>query len=401
MLVGRREEGSGASFQGARVRGVRVIHIQMNRLRRSRIRFASVAYFNRSVADGHFRMHDRSIWRRHSYSFCSFKRSFQEVDELRCAPNDDVRSDRLQSRPHVMNGSRLRFPRSCFCCCCAFAHRRSPLQIGFQCCSKLFARQVAQFPGDAHERSQLPVRRFLRAWLQRYEHRLHYFIQLQGEGALRHGCPPSAPANSAPLAIAIVLQLLPSSRAAAQFPLCSAVPQIARTRPASAPPEAALPAGTIARDALWRESPGLAHHNRWPALVDRLGQGTPARRVWRDRRWRSPQFATAKPQMELRAIHYSSSWPAPCETLPTSHLPSLPGPSLGLRQTHTHARNAFRTAHKTSPGRFAPPPPTSARLGILARRLPTPQQPHPHPPAWQSLRSEAGRSWAANPCAPV
>src|SRR5438094_497452 len=131
--------------------------------------------------------------------------------------------------------------------------------------------------------------------------------------------------------------------------------------------------------------PALAHHNRWPGLVDRLGQTTPARRLWRDRRWRSPQFATAKPQMELRAIHNSSSWPAPCETLPTSHLPSLPGPSLGLPQTHTRARNAVRTAHQTSPGRSAPPPPTRARLGILARRLQTPLQPHPHRPAWPSL----------------
>src|SRR5439155_21560798 len=68
-----------------------------------------------------------------------------------------------------MNGSRLRFPHSCFCCCCAFAHRRSPLQIGFQCCSKLFARQVTQFLSHALQRSQLAVRFFFRAWLQRHE----------------------------------------------------------------------------------------------------------------------------------------------------------------------------------------------------------------------------------------
>src|SRR5437899_4519150 len=88
--------------------------------------------------------------------------------------------------------------------------------------------------------------------------------------------------------------------------------------------------------------------------------------------------------MALRAIHNSSSWPTLCETLPRSHLPSLPGPSLGLPQTHTRARNAVRTAHQTSPDRSAPPP-----------------RAHPQDPAWLGLPSEAGRSWAANPCAPV
>ena len=58
MVVGRRIEGGGAALQRAGVRGVRIIHIQMNRLRRSRICIAPVAYFDRSVANSHFRMHD-------------------------------------------------------------------------------------------------------------------------------------------------------------------------------------------------------------------------------------------------------------------------------------------------------------------------------------------------------
>src|SRR5207249_9347907 len=169
MVVGRRVERGGAALQRTCVRCIRVVHIQVNRLRRGRVRLASIAHLDRAVADRHFRVHDFSVGRRHAHPLRSFERRFQEFDELCCTSNDDVRCNGRQSRPQVMNGSRLRFPHSCFCCCCAFAHRRSPLQIGFQCCSKLFARQVTQFLSHALQRSQLAVRFFFRAWLQRSE----------------------------------------------------------------------------------------------------------------------------------------------------------------------------------------------------------------------------------------
>src|ERR1700731_92070 len=101
---------------------------------RSRILGVSVAYFDRAVADSHLRGHDRAVRRRHPHPLHAFERRLQKLDELSRGPHDDVRRDGRQSRPLVMNGSRLRFPRPCWWCSYAFAHGCSPLP--YNSCTK-------------------------------------------------------------------------------------------------------------------------------------------------------------------------------------------------------------------------------------------------------------------------
>src|SRR5882757_643970 len=100
----------------------------MNRLRRRRIGLASVAHLDGSVADRNFRVHDRAVRCQHPHLLRALERCLQELDELLCAPYDDVRCDRRQSRPQIGKCTVLRCSLS-RCRSGAFVHDWSPLQV--------------------------------------------------------------------------------------------------------------------------------------------------------------------------------------------------------------------------------------------------------------------------------